>query len=146
MSPWVIAGLALSAVLLVSTPYLWRRCGAVFGLRWLAAAMLPAGLALAGLLTLFGRIGNAVAAFVSRFVFSPSVWVGWALLGAAVVVWVIAGALRARGAGAAPAGSSERAVATHGEQPPRQVGRATGSSGAGGEFADVEEILRRRGI
>lgn len=149
MSPWVIAGLVLSAALLVSTPYVWRRRGALFGLRWLAAGLLPAGLALAGLLTLVGRIGNAVASFVSRFVFSPTVWVGWALLGAAVVVWVVAGLVRDRGGGEAAARPEQ---VGSGEDGARRSSRAVGRkpdrtvSETDDEFADVEEILRRRGI
>lgn len=144
MSPWVIAGLVLSAALLVSTPYVWRRRGAVFGLRWLAAGLLPAGLALAGLLTLVGRVGNAVASFVSRFVFSPTVWVGWAILGAAVLVWVVAGVVRARG-GDVPA-EPERVGGSGGPSRALDRKRDRAGSGADDEFADVEEILRRRGI
>lgn len=144
MSPWVIAGLALSAALLAATPFVWRRRGSVFALRWAAVAVVPAGLALAGLLTLFGRVGNAVTSFVSRFVFSPTVWIGWSLLGAAVLVWVIAGAMQARGAGGSPAvgrPESPRAV----ERSTKQPGART-DGGADDEFADIEEILRRRGI
>lgn len=153
MSPWVIAGLALSVALLAATPFGWRRRGSVFALRWAAVAVVPAGLALAGLLTLFGRVGNAVTSFVSQFAFSPTVWVGWSLLGAAVLVWVIAGAMQARGVGASPADrESLTGSATSGTDSAGAVGRsakqpsASATSGAGDEFADVEEILRRRGI
>lgn len=149
MSPWVIAGLALSAALLAATPFVWRRRGSVFALRWAAVAVVPAGLALAGLLTLFGRVGNALTSFVSRFVFSPTVWIGWSLLGAAVLVWVIAGAMQARGAGAPPDRVPSGSAATERRsEPPRAVGRKTKQPGAAGddEFADIEEILRRRGI
>ncbi len=152
MSPWLIAGLALSVALLAATPYVWRRRGSVFALRWAAVAVLPAGLALAGLLTLFGRVGNAVTSFVARFVFSPTVWVGWSLLGAAVLVWVVAGAMQARGVGTTPARDETTSADTARRSPPRVVGRSTkqpgasSGAGAGDEFADIEEILRRRGI
>lgn len=149
-SPWVLLGLAVSVAMVIATPFLWRNRGAVFGLRWFSVALLPAGLALTGLLTLVGRVGNAVTAFFGRSVFSPTVWMGYALIGAAVVGWLVARAVRSRGEDAP--GSQRVEPRT----PPPSVGKAA-TPGLGRsepsrittgdeDFAEIEAILRRRGI
>lgn len=141
MSAWTIAGIVLSGALVVATPFIWRRRGAAFGLRWLAVGLLPAGLALAGLLSLFGRIGNAIASFVSRFVFSPAVWVGYVVIALAVVLWVVARFVGSR--------TSDRTARTSSEERQPAVPAVTASGGsrsADDDFSDVEELLRRRGI
>lgn len=150
-SPWVLLGLAVSVAMLVCTPFLWRSRGAVFGLRWFAISLLPAGLALTGLLTLFGRLTRAIGSFFGGAVFSPRVWVGYALIGAAVVMWLVARAVRSRGSGDGGARRVER-----GSSPAPSVGKAaapalgrsrsSASQAEDDEFADIEAILRRRGI
>lgn len=150
-SPWVLLGLALSAAMLACTPFLWRNRGAVFGLRWFAISLLPAGLALTGLLTLFGRVGRAIGSFFGGAVFSPRVWVGYALIGAAVVVWLVARAVRSRGRGDEGARHVEggsRPAPSVGKAAAPAIGRSKSSAAQAedDEFADIEAILRRRGI
>jgi hypothetical protein len=140
-----LAGVLLTIVMVVATPVVWRRRGAIWGMRWLAVALVPAGLAMAGLLTLFGRIGNAIAAFVSRFVFSPTVWVGYALLALSVVLWLTARTMQGRRAGApktSPAVGSAPAQIASG----KQAGKKPATASVDDEFADIEAILHRRGI
>jgi hypothetical protein len=151
-SPWVLLGLAVSAAMVVSTPFMWRNRGARFGLRWFAVALLPAGLALTGLLTLVGRVSRAVTSFFGGAVFSPMVWTGYALIGAAVLIWLVArfvGARSAdaRGTGTSGAGSAaaQPAAARRGSTPAVEPARASVPAGDD-DFADIEAILKRRGI
>jgi hypothetical protein len=123
--------------------------GARRGLRWLAVAVVPAGLALSGLAVMFGRIGLAIGRFFTSFVFSPFVWAGFALLGGAVALEFASRAMRARGAGEPPAGDSGSQRSVGG--PPAQVERsrpATTSrrAPADDDMAEIEELLKRRGI
>ena len=158
-NPWVLLGFVVSAAMIAGTPFLWRNRGAVFGLRWFAVALLPGALALTGLLTLFGRVGNAVANFFTGSVFSPRVWVGYAALGVAVLVWFIAGAVRARSGGSranarpsAPQVGSAAVAPTAGSvgraARPSAVAPGGGPSAAApdDDFAEIEAILKRRGI
>jgi len=134
----VIAGFALSAALLAVAWFAWRRRGAADGLRWLAVALVPAGLAMSGLGAMFGRIGLAIGRFFTMFVFSPFVWTGLALLGGAVGLELASRAMRARGVG----GRSENAA---GQVEPRRPA-ASSPGTADDDLADIEELLRRRGI
>lgn len=137
-SPWVIAGFALSAALLAVAWIAWRRRGTADGLRVLAIALVPAGLAMSGLGAMFGRMGLAVGRFFSGFVFSPLVWTGIALLGGAVGLELTSRALRSRGMGARDADSGQQI------EPSRKAGQP--SVAADDDLAEIEELLRRRGI
>ena len=154
-SPWWWLGIAASAALLVCTPFMWRNRGAVFGLRWASVALLPAGLAITGWFTLFARVGKAVFVFFTRTAFAPTVWIGYALLAAAVVGWIAAGALASRGRGGTAARSSRGVGQTAGRGlagSHKSVGNVSSpaaaqtASGADDEFAEAEAILRRHGI
>lgn len=137
-SPWVIAGFALSAALLAVAWFAWRRRGAADGLRWLAVALVPAGLAMSGLGAMFGRIGLAIGRFFTMFVFSPFVWTGLALLAGAVGLELASRAMRARGVGARQPETARRV------EPRRDAPASSGA--ADDDLADIEELLRRRGI
>jgi hypothetical protein len=96
-------------------------------LRTAAVALLPAGLAMTG-----------VVRFVLTMAFSPVAWAGFGVLGLAVV---LAGAARladrrSRGAGrrAAPGGGAAALP-----RPGRHGGDAD-------DFSDIEAILRKHGI
>jgi len=150
-SPWWIAGVSLSVALIALAPFAWRRLGARRGLRWLAVALVPAGLAMSGLAVMFGRMAVAVGRFFTSFVFSPFVWAGFALLAAAVALEFGARAMRARGVGEAPA-KTEDAGSTAGIGSSRpQVERsrdvpASNRAPADDDMADIEALLKRRGI
>jgi hypothetical protein len=145
-------GLALA----VATAYRRRFRAAI---RTAAVALLPFGLALAGLVTLGRRVGTAVGDWATDLVFKPSVWFGFAVLACSAVLYgasrLFAGrggsAERGRGRAAEPAavpGASAPALgAGRGTEPARSGRRGRGSADSGlQEFADVEEILKRRGI
>lgn len=122
-----------------------------------ALSLVPVGLAMAGLVTLGRKVGTAVGHWGADLVFKPTVWVGFGVLAVAALLYGITrlisarlpegsaaaprSAARAAGPSAAPAGAPAPAAL------PASDRRARRSSGSGlSEFADVEEILKRRGI
>ncbi len=112
----------------------WRRRGVASGLRGAAWSLLPLAAYLTGAVEMLWRIGTAVADWVSGFVFSPRVWSGVVVVGLSATLFLLSGALRRR------APSSQRAV----KAPPSRGSVAPGKPDD--EFAEIEEILRRRGI
>ncbi|MFG3226275.1 hypothetical protein ACGF07_16015 [Kitasatospora sp. NPDC048194] len=123
--------------------------------RWFAVALLPAGLYLTGLFPLAATIGREFADWAAKLVFDPRVWTGIALLGASAVLLVATRWVGRRGAveGAAerPAAAGPAPERPAVAPPPRTPGKpgkpAAGKRDDGlGDFADIEEILRKRGI
>ncbi|MEU6231677.1 hypothetical protein [Kitasatospora sp. NPDC047058] len=135
--------------------------------RWFAVALLPAGLYLTGLFPVARTIGSEIADWATALVFDPRVWTGIALLAVsagllATTRWVgrravdhaepgpaATGPAPARPAVPAaparpPAGKAGKAGKTGKADKPAKAGKR--DDGLGGEFADIEEILRRRGI
>ncbi|MDX3235890.1 hypothetical protein PV392_09370 [Streptomyces sp. ME03-5709C] len=115
-----------------------------------AAALLPVGLYMTGLVSLAGTVVRAFADWAADLVFKPSVWAGFAVLALSVLLYVLARvAGRRRGV---PAGKAERAVAPGaGAQAPATQGRKPVAKAAKtdpelAEFGEIEEILKRRGI
>ncbi|GAA1990478.1 hypothetical protein [Kitasatospora viridis] len=123
----------------------WRRRWRT-ATRWAGVALLPAGLYLTGLIPVGTTIGRALGNWAARLVLDPGVWTGIALLGLAALLLAITGVGRKPKAGggeqqsapAAPAAQSRPAVA-----PSRP---ARGAAEDLGDFSDIEEILRKRGI
>jgi hypothetical protein len=138
-----------------------RRRGAGAGLRGAAWSLLPLAAYLTGAVEMLWRIGTAIADWVGGFVFSPRVWAGVIVVALAVLLFMISGPLRRRTAdrSARVEGAGRRAVGpttATGQQPAAERGAlerssagraaAKGKADADDEFAEVEEILRRRGI
>lgn len=119
-----------------------------------ALALVPVGLAMSGLLGLFGEVGGAVAAWASDLVLEPTVWAGFGVLAAAVVLFVAGGAAARRTRSRAGGGGSRRerrAAERDAAQPaakPALGGEGKPGRTATGEddFSDIEAILRKHGI
>jgi len=148
------AGLAVA----VQTAYRRRFLRAT---RIAALSLLPVGLAMAGLVTLGRRVGTAVADWAADLVFKPTVWLGFGVLVCSALLYGATRLISGRGgpdeaadggAGAGPAAVPAAGRGTGAGTPEITSGRPQGgrrkSGGASGlsEFADVEEILKRRGI
>jgi len=119
---------------------------------------------MAGLVTLGRKVGTAVADWALDLVFKPTVWTGFGVLACSALLFLITRLLsgraprggRVNGAGAGTGGgavaASSAPAAAGAERPALPAGRPAGKrrSGAGdsglSDFADVEEILKRRGI
>ncbi|UWE09399.1 hypothetical protein [Actinacidiphila bryophytorum] len=115
-----------------------------------AVSLLPVGLAMAGLVTLGRKVGTATAHWAADLVFKPTVWMGFGVLAVAAMLYGITRLISARlpeGGGRAPAavpGASSPAIPSG---RPAAAGRRKSSADSGlSDFADVEEILKRRGI
>jgi hypothetical protein len=151
--------LALSSVGVVIAVITASRGHVRAGLRWFALALVPAGLYLTGLITVFSAIGHTLANWASHLVFDQKVWVGIILLGGAVLLLLGTG-VRRRSRRAVPGSAPARATksgASAGAALPatkqsaaRQPDAAKGGSADPtadlGDFSDIEEILKRRGI
>ena len=149
-STWQAVGLTLSVVGLVLSALLWKRRGAAAGLRGVAWSLLPAAAGLTGTLRLVWDIGDSVVSWATRLVFSPVVWAGIVLAGVSVVLFVISGAMRARGrGGAAKAAGSAKAVGPTGDDrqlPAKRSSRKAEPAAQDDDMDDIEAILRKHGI
>jgi hypothetical protein len=72
----------------------WRRRGAAAGLRGVAWSLLPLAAYLTGAIKMLWQMGTAIGDFASSFVFSPRVWAGVIVAGAAGVLFAVSGGLR----------------------------------------------------
>ncbi|MFI1964806.1 hypothetical protein ACH429_11950 [Streptomyces pathocidini] len=142
------AGLAIA----ILTAYRRRYLRAT---RIAAFALIPVGLAMAGLATLGGRIGRAVGDWAADLVFRPTVWAGFAVLALSVVLFTMTRLVgrRTRTSREAPAAESRPAVAPTAsapslgpgrkrEEPKRKAGKSDGLE----DFEDIEAILKKHGI
>jgi hypothetical protein len=132
-----------------------------------AFALVPIGLAMAGLIELAVDIGAAVGGWAADLVLRPAVWAGFAVLAVALVLYVVARVAAGRGSGAdggRRTSRRERRAAARAErrEVPRKASDAASSGGAvaSGEgrekehaaagrdddFSDIEAILKKHGI
>lgn len=142
---WQALGLALTVVGLVVSAVVWRRRGPTAGLRGVAWSLLPVAAGLTGTLRLLWEIGTLITGWALRLVLDPLLWLGVAIAGVSLVLFVVTGVLRAKGVGR----RSRR------KEPEQQPGRALSPSssrtpatptGDDDDLADVEAILKRHGI
>ncbi|MGP3999679.1 hypothetical protein [Streptomyces sp. 8N706] len=117
-------------------------------------ALIPVGLAMAGLADLVADVGAAVGDWAADLVFKPSVWVGFAVLATAVVLLVgarVAGRRRGRRTEPAAAGAAQRPAVSPGPSKVRggakdRPGAKAGASEGAEDFRDIEAILKKHGI
>ncbi|MGC0419583.1 hypothetical protein [Embleya sp. AB8] len=143
--------------------------------RWTAAALFPIGLYLTGLATLARRVGSAAADWATGLAFGIKAWGGVAILAFAVILLMITRMIGGKktpdetgkgtgtGARTGITGASDLDLSallggdTSGGAPPRSAqpkpaaaaprSRRSGRGGGGDdEFAEIEELLRKRGI
>ena len=141
---WLALTAVLTALGAAWTAYAWRHRGLASGLRGAALTLLAPAAYLTGTLELGVEIAGSAADWATSLVFSPLVWLGVALAGVAAMLYVVSGFLRSRTIGA-----SARPASPAVERPPDRPalpGRASTDPGIDPELADIEEILRRRGI
>ncbi|MBO2449868.1 hypothetical protein J4573_22390 [Actinomadura barringtoniae] len=117
----------------------YRRRGAASGMRGAALSLVPAAAAMTG-----------VTKFITDLAFSPVKWAGVILAGVAVMLYLTSGVMLSRRAGAdgeVPEGKrAKQAKAPKGGRPKRAVEKGGASAGMDPDLADIEEILRNRGI
>jgi len=142
---WGALTLTLTAIGAVWTWFAFRRRGLASGLRGAAFTLLPPAAFLTGTLEMFTEIGGSVADWATHLVFSPVVWLGIVLAGVSVVLFGVSGAIRKR-----QLGSSEKAepgeVASPGRKGELGTSKRKGEPAIDDEMAEIEAILRKRGI
>ncbi|WP_207958301.1 hypothetical protein [Streptomyces sp. YIM 98790] len=141
MTIYAVCGTLTAAGLWFAARALRRRRWAA-GLRTAAVALLPIGLAMTG-----------VVKFVVNMTVNPIAWLGFGVLGGAVLLMLVAGLVESRGqaaAGRAPQPPGKRADAGPGGRTPQALprGRSAGpaKSGDADDFSEIEAILKKHGI
>jgi hypothetical protein len=114
----------------------YRRRGLRSGMRWAATTLLVPAAYLTHTLKMLSQVASAITHWATSFVWNPLVWVGLGLFAVSVLLFVVAGRLPGRERKAAPAGGGRK-----------QVGAgAPALSGGDAEMAEIEALLKRRGI
>ena len=144
---WGALALTLTVLGGIWTWLAFRRRGVASGLRALAFTLLPLAAYLTRTLRMFTRIGEAVADWATHLVLDPTVWIGIVLAGLSVALFAASRLVRGR----------SRPARGERERSPRRTGRGAtaaelpASRGRGeplidDDMADIEALLRRRGI
>ncbi|NLT29044.1 MAG: hypothetical protein GXX86_01115 [Propionibacterium sp.] len=142
----------------------WRRRAGYGGIVHGVAIVLAAvGLYLSGLLPLLWSGAKAVVEWIRSVVPDTTIWTGVSFLGAALLAWVIGIFLKSRNIGRATPeqraaakaarrdGADDRAVTKDGAARPAVTPRQQAPAGSGGaddldDMAEIEAILKGRGI
>ena len=161
--PWFFLCGGLTALGLIGSWFALRRSGPRAAARWLAWSLLPIALYLLGILQVLWRFGVAIGDFFSGLVFSPKVWSGVALIGIALVLFVVTGGLRGRARrkqakaepdsqppatralGAAPPAAASAGMAGRPKAAPVPAKRKSAAADDD-DFGEVAAILKRHGI
>jgi hypothetical protein len=153
---WLPLAGGLTILGLILSWVAWRRRGFAAGLRGVAWSLLPLAAYLTGAIKMLWQMGAAIGDFASSFVFSPRVWAGVIVAGAAGVLFAVSGGLRrARRArsGGGPAEQKQRpSQPGQPSQPTKALKPASkppGKKSASGDddgLGDAAEVLRRMGI
>ncbi len=148
---WAALALVLTVLGAALSFLAWRRRGLAAGLRGLAWTLVPVAAWLTGTLKLAGNIVDDVTDWAAHLVFSPSVWLGIVVAGAAVVLWFVSGAMLARGVGTRGVAGRDQAAAVPGQErkqvpaaPPKK--RKPARDDDLDDMADIEAILKKHGI
>ncbi|MYS78966.1 hypothetical protein [Embleya scabrispora] len=137
--------------------------------RWTAAALFPIGLYLTGLATLGRRVGSAAADWATDLAFGIKAWGGVAILAFAVMLLMITRMISRKnpestgtaasssadlsalmggtGAGGSTGGAEGALPRSRQPKPaPAPRSRRAARGAVDDEFAEIEELLRKRGI
>jgi hypothetical protein len=128
-----VISLAITGLGLAGSWRAFQRRGLASGMRGTAWSLVPMAAYLTGL-----------TKWMTDLVLSPVKWIGLALLGVTVVLYVTSGVMLRRGVAAA---EGQAAVpAGRKSKPGRAVEQGGSSPAADPDLADIEAILRNRGI
>jgi hypothetical protein len=147
---WLPLAGGLTILGLILSWVAWRRRGFAAGLRGVAWSLLPLAAYLTGAIKMLWQMGAAIGDFASSFVFSPRVWAGVIVAGAAGVLFVVSSGLRrARRGRSAPADQPSRGAKP--SEPTKALKPASKPAGKKGGadddgLGDAAEVLRRMGI
>lgn len=148
---WAALAATLTVLGLVWTYVSYQRRGAASGMRALGFTTLPVAAWLTGTLEMFTDIAGSVTDWATSLVFNPITWTGIGLGGFGILLIVISGYLRdrqiARGQQASGPAPVQPKKPRKGELPEATSTRApTSAPAVDDDLADIEAILKRRGI
>lgn len=146
---WLALTVTLTVVGAVGTWLAYRRRGVAAGMLGLGITLLFPAAYLTRTLRMLTEIVDAVAGWATSLVLSPTVWVGVVLAGLGVLLIGGSRALAARGAGARSGGPRGDGAVARGGRTRGEVGPAPArgaQAGADDDLADIEALLKRRGI
>lgn len=141
---WQALGAVLTVVGLAISALVWARRGPAAGLRGAAWSLLPLAAALTGTLRLLGEIADSVVRWATRLVLSPTVWLGIAVAGLSLVLFLVSALLRGRTSrrpDAAGPRDTRRQVTASSSRPSAATTTSTDDG-----MDEIEAILRRHGI
>jgi len=144
---WAALTVALTVAGGIWTWIAFGRRGAANGLRALGFTLLPAAAWLTGTLEVVVDIAGSVTDWATGLVFDVRTWAGVGLGGLAVLLFLVSGFIRDRQLGRAQR-SGRGAPVEPGALPPASSGRARAAGGkpVDDDLADIEALLRKRGI
>lgn len=146
---WAALTAALTVAGAIWTWIAFRRRGAANGLRALGFTLLPAAAWLTGTLEMVVEIAGSVTDWATSLVFNVLTWSGVGLAGLALLLFVVSGFIRdrqlARGQAAGSTAAASPATSSRRELPSTST-RAKGGSPIDDEMADIEALLKKRGI
>lgn len=148
---WLVACAGLSGIGVLLSILFWRRRGAASGLRLVSWSLLPIGLWLVGLLPIVVTFAARLFEWLTTSVFELRSWIGFAVIGLAVLLWILSGIMLGRRRAAVEAAESDEAVDSGGGESDRQQvaagkGKSKSDAGSDDDMGDIEDILKRRGI
>ena len=149
---WAALTAALTVAGAIWTWIAFQRRGAANGLRAMGFTLLPAAAWLTGTLEMVVEIAGSVTDWATSLVFNIFTWAGVGLAGLAVVLFVVSGLIRDRqlargqaaGRGTAAKGR-DRGTQERTSLPPAPASQRGGSP-IDDDLADIEALLRKRGI
>jgi hypothetical protein len=142
---WGALALSLTVLGGIYTWFALRRRGVAAGLRGASFTLVPIALYLTHTLRLVTDIAGEVVDWAVHLVFSPTVWLGFVVAGTAAVLYVVAGFLKARDVGTSSAKRARRRPEP-GELPAGKGARSQPAVAEDPELAEIEALLRKRGI
>lgn len=140
---WGVLTLALTLLGGLYTYLAYQRRGLAAGLRGAAITLLPVAAYLTDTLQMFTRIADAIGDWATSLVFSPAVWVGVVVAGMSVV---LLGAARVVAARSGPARVEAPAATKRGRAPAVSEKAPPAAEPADDDMAEIEALLRKRGI
>jgi hypothetical protein len=142
---WAALTTVLTAIGAAWTWYAFRNRGLASGLRGAGLTLLPPAAFLTGTLEMFSEIGGSVLDWATSVVLSPMVWAGIVLTGVAVLLLGSSAYLRERGRGGA-SGVEPKQAGTGSDRAALPPSSGRGEPAIDDDLADIEAILKRRGI
>lgn len=144
---WAALAVTLTALGSLYTWWSFRHHGLAAGLRGVALTLLVPAAWLTGTLALITRISTALSWWATHLVLSPAVWIGIGAACTSALLFVVArGVDRRRPVGRPQPGSLPAGEATAAVPGGSRSRKPTPRGPQDDEFADIEELLRRRGI